>query len=116
MQRLVAPADGVVQPLRAVDAGAEQYLLFIADNALLVEVAAGGLATIRINKILVEVATIFFNEALAFVPCFKYADSEDAILFTSRHIHFLVDRAGQFNENYYGMKHELIECITSDQV
>jgi hypothetical protein len=105
----------VSNALRAVDAGAEQYLLFIADNALLVEVAAGGLATIRINKILVEVATIFFNEALAFVPCFKYADSEDAILFTSRHIHYLVDKAGQFNENYYGMKHELIECITSEQ-
>ena len=50
------------------------------------------------------------------MPCFKYADAEDVILFTSRHIHYLVDKAGQFNENYYGMKHELIECITSDQL
>ena len=50
------------------------------------------------------------------MPCFKYADSEDVILFTSRNIHYLVDKAGQFNENYYGMKHELIECITSEQL
>ena len=71
--------------------------------------------TIRINRIPVEIATTFFNAAISFVPCFKYADSEDAILFTSRHIHYLVDKAGQFNENYYGMKHELIECITSEQ-
>ena len=62
-----------------------------------------------------QVATVFFSQAISFVPCFKYADSEDAILFTSRHIHYLVDKAGQFNENYYGMKHELIECITSEQ-
>ena len=33
------------------------------------------------------------------------------ILFTSRNIHYLVDKSGQFNENYYGMKHELVECI-----
>ena len=47
--------------------------------------------SIRINKILVEIATIFFNAAISFVPCFKYADSEDVILFTSRNIHYLVD-------------------------
>lgn len=45
----------------------------------------------------------------------RYADSEDVILFASRNIHYLVDKAGQFNENYYGMKHELIECILSEQ-
>merc|ERR1740121_1460766 len=38
------------------------------------------------------------------------------IFLTSRNIQYLVDKAGQFNENYYGMKHELIECIISDQV
>ena len=101
---------------RAVD-NESKYLIFIADNALLVEldgsqhgsVGSGGKqgVTIRINKIQVEIATIFFNEAISFVPCFKYADSEDVILFTSRNIHYLVDKAGQFNENYYGMKHEL---------
>lgn len=95
----------------------EHFLIFIADNALLVEAGgAHGGARISINRIVVEVATVFFNEAVSFVPCFKYADSEDVILFTSRHIHYLVDKAGQFNENYYGMKHELIECITSDQL
>lgn len=41
---------------------------------------------------------------------------QDVILFTSPNIHYLVDKSGQFNENYYGMKHELIECILSEQV
>ena len=92
-----------------------QYLIFIADNALLVEREAGGKVSVRINKILIEVATVYFSAAVSFVPCFKYADSEDMILFTSRHIHYLVDKAGQFNENYYGMKHELCDCILSEQ-
>ena len=61
-----------------------------------------------------QVATVFFSEAISFVPCFKYSDSEDMILFTSRNIHYLVDKAGQFNENYYGMKHELLENILSE--
>ena len=91
----------------------ERYLIFIADNALNVEVTAEGV-TIKINSITVEIASIFVSRAISFVPCFKYADSDDVILFTSRNIHYLVDRAGQFNENYYGMKHELIECIQMD--
>ena len=49
------------------------------------------------------------------MPCFKYADSEDVILFTSPNIHYLVDQGGQFNSNYYGMKHELMECINSEE-
>ena len=92
------------------------YLIFIADNALLVELGADGGVTIRINTIPVEVATVYFTEAMSFVPCFKYADSDDMILFTSRNVHYHIDKAGQFNENYYGMKHELIECICSEQV
>jgi hypothetical protein len=99
---------------RAADSE-DQYLVFIADNALFVEVSSGGV-TIRINKIVVEIATIFFNEAISFIPCFKYADSEDVILFTSRNLHYLVDQGGQFNSDYYGMKHELIECINSEEV
>ncbi len=93
----------------------EQYLIFIADNVIMVEVARDGKLTMRINKLLVEISTIFFNKAISFVPCFKYEDSEDVILFTSRNIHYLVDRGGQFNDNYYGMKHELMECINSEQ-
>jgi len=93
-----------------------KYLVFIADNALLVDIPEDGGPIITINKIPVEIATMFFNEAISFVPCFKYADSEDVILFTSRNIHYLVDRGGQFNENYYGMKFELIECISTEQV
>ena len=94
----------------------ELYLFCMADNALFVEVTPDGGTTIRINKIVVEVATIFFNEALSFIPCFKYADSEDVILFASRNIHYLVDQGGQFCTDYYGMKAELIDCIWSDEV
>lgn len=53
-----------------------KYLIFIADNVLMVEDgssqgqggsgSAGGV-TIRINDIAVEIATIFFNEATSFV-------------------------------------------------
>jgi hypothetical protein len=89
---------------------------FIADNALEVEVSDPTNVSISINKTAVEVATIFFNEAISFVPCFKYADSEDVILFASPNIHYLVDQGGQFCTDYYGMKHELIECITSEEI
>ena len=92
----------------------DHFLIFIADNTLLVEMKKNGVE-IRINDILVEITTVFINDALSFVPCFKYADSDDIIFFTSPNIHYLVDRGGQFNDNYYGMKHELIECITSEQ-
>jgi hypothetical protein len=61
-------------------------------------------------------ATAFFNEAISFVPCFKYGDSEDVILFLSGNVRYLVDNGGQFAPDYYGMKHELIECIESDEV
>jgi hypothetical protein len=73
----------------------EQYLIFMSDNVLLIDVSDNS-TTIRINKMAVEVATIFFNESISFVPCFKYAESEDVVLFTSRNIHYLVDKGGQF--------------------
>ena len=94
----------------------QQYVIFIADNTLLVDVGKKSGYTIYINRIPVEIATVYFNEAVSFIPCFSYVDSEDVILFTSRNVHYLVDKAGQFNDNYYGMKHELIECINSDEV
>ena len=48
------------------------YLIFIADNALLVDVQSGsGEGCARLNNIVVEAATIYFNEAVSFVPCFK---------------------------------------------
>ena len=80
------------------------------------DVSSSGSVTIRINRIPVEIATIFFNKAISFVPCFKYSDSEDVILFASQNIKYLVDNGGQFCTDYYGMKHELIECITSYEV
>eukprot|EP01043_Picozoa_sp_COSAG02_P023858 COSAG02_NODE_1285_length_13457_cov_11.145606_9_plen_1761_part_00 len=100
---------------QAVDSD-RHFLVFIADNALQVEVVAAGGVAISINKTPVQVATIFFNEAISFVPCFKYADSADVILFASPNIHYLVDNGGQFCTDYYGMKHELMECITSEEV
>ena len=96
---------------KVADAAAK-YLIFIADNTLLVEdgaavggvvnAGAGGATKLVLNKIPVEIATVYFNKALSFVPCFKYADSDDVILFTSRNVHYLVDAGGQFNDNYYG--------------
>jgi len=93
----------------------ERYLVFIANNCLVID-ANKKHTKILINKIAAEIANIFFNEAISFVPCFKYTDSEDVILFTSQNIHYLVDQAGQFCTDYYGMKHELIDCIKSEEV
>ena len=41
----------------------EQYLIFIADNAILVDVLENGKMKVRINQVDAKVATIFFNEA-----------------------------------------------------
>jgi hypothetical protein len=95
---------------------AEKYLMFIADNVLLVEVTSSALITISVNQIAVEIATIFFNEAISFVPCFKYAESADVVLFTSSNMHYMIDKGGQFHTEYYGMKHELTEFITSEEI
>ena len=50
----------------------EQFVVFIADNALEVSVSDG--LQISINKIAIEVATVYFNEAISFVPCFSYVN------------------------------------------
>jgi hypothetical protein len=104
----------IANVFRVIDETKDRYLVFMADNVLVVEVTDSGTA-IYINKIAIEVATIFFNEAISFVPCFKYADSEDVVLFTSRNMHYLVDQGGQFCTDYYGMRHELIEFIKSEE-
>lgn len=94
----------------------EQYLVFIGDNSILIDVE-GNAMDIRINQVKAEVSTIMFNEAISFIPCFKYSEGgEDVILFTSRNIHCHVDKGGQFCSDYYGMKVELIECIESDEL
>ena len=94
----------------------DQYLVFVADNVLLVDASGSDGMKIRINKIEVQVATIFFNKAISFIPCFKYAESEDVVLFCSRNIHYMVDGGGQFATDYYGMRHELVQCINSEEV
>ena len=101
---------------RAADAEG-RYLMFIADNALVLEVdPASAAVAIRINGIGVKATTSFFNEAISFVPCFQYDDTADVIFFASKNIHYLVDQGGQFCTDYYGMKHELMECIVSQEV
>jgi hypothetical protein len=91
------------------EADYDKYLIFIADNVLVVEVA-GNETRIKINKNDIEVATIFFNEAISFIPAFKYKDSEDVVLFTSPNIHCLVDSGGQFSSDYYGMVSSPHDC------
>ena len=105
----------VENAFRVMDESKEQYIMFVSDNALLIDIPDGNRRRMKmqVNNIPVEIATIFFNEAISFVPCFKYTDSEDVILFTSRNFHFHVDNGGQFDVNYYGMRHELIELLTS---
>jgi hypothetical protein len=92
--------------------------VFVADNALLIDVSGsgggegggggggghggGGGVLIRVNEVQIQVSTVFFNEAISFVPCFKYADSDDVILFASKNFHYLVDSGGQFCPDYYG--------------
>lgn len=93
----------------------EKYLMFVADNILVLNVS-GDKTQIWINRIAVNIATLFFNEAISFVPCFSYAESNDIILFASKNIHYTVDKGGQFATDYYGMRHEVIECIYSDEV
>jgi hypothetical protein len=103
---------------RILDDSKEQYIIFMANNVLLVQVSEDAGMTMLMNNIAVEVASIFFNEAISFIPCFKYADSEfgeDVVLFASRQIQYMVDQGGQFSTEYYGMRHELIECINSDE-
>jgi len=99
----------------------DQYLVFVADNALLVDVPAGRHGGRRLGDDPQQQGgggggPPVPGKAFAFVPCFKYAASKDVILFTVKNFKFHVDSGGQFNENYYGMKHELIECICSDQL
>jgi hypothetical protein len=91
------------------DDDCDKYLIFIADNVLVVEVAADE-TRMKINKNDIEVATIFFNEAISFIPAFKYKDSEDVVLFTSPNIHCLVDSGGQFSNDYYGMVRPRHDC------
>lgn len=48
----------------------KQFVVFIAGNAL--EVTVSDALQISINKIAIEVSTVYFNEAISFVPCFSY--------------------------------------------
>jgi hypothetical protein len=50
-----------------------------------------------------------FSDPISYIPCFKYADNEDIIIFTSNNFYYHLDNAGQFNDNFYGMKFELLE-------
>eukprot|EP00804_Cyclotella_cryptica_P011896 CCRYP_004399-RA/>CCRYP_004399-RA protein AED:0.06 eAED:0.06 QI:211/0.78/0.8/1/0.71/0.6/15/1860/1813 len=94
----------------------EQYLVFIGDNSILIDVVDKKMH-IRINQVKADISTIMFNEAVSFIPCFKYSEGgEDIIMFTSRNVHYHVDKWGQFCSDYYGMRVELTECINSDEL
>jgi hypothetical protein len=94
----------------------EQYLVFIGDNSILIDVDGTNM-NIRINQVQAEISTIMFNQAISFIPCFKYSEGgEDIIIFTSRNIHYHIDKGGQFCSDYYGMKVELTECINSEEL
>lgn len=101
---------------RIIDDSKEQYLIFMANNTLALDVVDLTRMKILVNNIPVEVATVFFNDAISFVPCFQYTDSEDVVLFASRNLNFHVDSAGQYCTDYYGMRHELIEFISSEEI
>ena len=75
--------------------GSHTYLIFIADNVLMVEEWPGRRLTISINRIPLEIGAVFFNEAVSFVPCFRYTDGgQDVVLFTSPNIHYKVKPPG----------------------
>lgn len=81
---------------RIIDDSKDQYLIFIANNTLAVNVVDDTKMKICVNSIPVEVATVFFSDALSFVPCFQYTDSEDVVLFATPNFKFHVDSAGQY--------------------
>jgi hypothetical protein len=37
---------------------------------------------------------MYINQVISFIPCFKYEDSDDIILFASKNIYFHLDNAG----------------------
>ena len=94
----------VCNVLRHADESRDEYLALVADNALEVTVGKKGAkerqVKVTVNGIEIEVSCVFFNEAVSFVPCFKYADSADVIFFCSPNIHYLVDQGGQFCPDY----------------
>jgi hypothetical protein len=86
----------VTNVFRIMDNLKEQYLIFIANNTLALDVVDHNRMKICVNSIPVEVATVFFNDAISFIPCFQYTDSEDVVLFASRNFKFHVDSSGQY--------------------
>lgn len=106
----------VTNVFRILDDTKEQYLIFIASNTLSLDAVGQTGMNICVNSIPVEVATIFFNDALSFIPCFQYKDSEDVVIFASPQLKFHVDSSGQYCTDYYGMRHELIEHISSEEI
>ncbi len=90
-------------------------LLLAATLVILIDFLENGRMSIHINKVDATRAMISFNDAISFIPCFKYTEGKDVIIFTSPNIHNLVDSGGQFCQDNSGMKHKLIECITLEE-
>jgi len=92
-----------------------KILFFICGNILMMETKEKNIMELNLNQIAVKLTTFYSNDALSFFPCFKYLDSDDIIILTSPNIYYHVDIAGHYNENYYGMKHEMIDYIIMTQ-
>ncbi len=97
--------------LRALD---ERFWIFAVGNTLSVELGARGASAIRIREKVADPATAFFKEVVSIVPGFQDDDGEEVILFTPLHVHYPVNEDGRFNENYYSLKHEPVECFVSE--
>jgi hypothetical protein len=69
------------------------YLIFVADNTLEIKIE-NQINFIKVNEIPIKITTSFFNEAISFIPCFRYEEGQDFIIFTSKNFHYHVDKGG----------------------
>lgn len=47
-----------------------------------------------LNRVKVLFTTSYVNKAVSMIPCFKFADSKDLIILTSKNFYYHVDTAG----------------------
>ena len=85
------------------------------------EVAFGSSQQLRIsiNKIPLEIAAVFFNEAISFIPCFRYADGgQDVVLFTSPNIQVITIACGIFQKFFFSntVLHKRYKTLSQDYI
>lgn len=93
----------------------QNYVVFAAGNTLVFSFIQDNQISITLNNINIQFDMMCFNEAISMIPAFKYGENQrgqsDVAIITTPHFYYHVDNAGQFNENYYGMRFELIDHI-----